>query len=461
MTVTAIYARQSVDKKDSLSIRGQVELCRKEVQGEFRVYQDRGFSGKNTARPAFQRMMDEVQRGEICRIVVYRLDRFSRSIADFGRAWELLQQCGVEFSSVSERFDTSTPMGRAMLHIIMVFAQLERETIAQRVRDNYYERVKLGSWMGGPAPYGFHLTRRQEQGRSYPVLEPDERAQGVQHIYELYAQPEQSLGSVAMRLSQEGDPGPHGKGWDSACLSRLLRNPVYVQADEAIWKYYQQKNVQMAAARENFDGTRGGLLVGKRGGTLSDMTLSLSAGQGIVSSALWLQCQHKLENNRQMKGMGRGIHSWLSGLLRCASCGYAVQVVATGGRRYLRCSGRSNKHVCTEHLSSGIDEIEQAVEQELGQMLQQEKGQQHCRQEYETICQRIQRLVQVVSQSDEISIIYYNEELRHLHEKKQQLQQQMMGRICHWSTEQKRQAAQLLIQQILLSSQRAEIIWKI
>ena len=112
--ITAIYARQSVDKKDSLSIRGQVELCRKEGEGEFRGYQDRGFSGKDTARPSFQRMMAEVQRGQINRIVVYRLERFSRSIADFGRVWELLQQCGVDFPSVSERFDTSTHTGRAM-----------------------------------------------------------------------------------------------------------------------------------------------------------------------------------------------------------------------------------------------------------------------------------------------------------------------------------------------------------
>ena len=135
----AVYARQSVEKKDSLSLSGQLDLCRRAAgERELAVYQDAGYSGKNTDRPAFQKLMRDVQAGQIAAIYVYRLDRFSRSVADFGRLWQVLQAHQVEFVSVSENFDTSTPMGRAMLHIIMVFAQLERETIAQRVRDNYY-----------------------------------------------------------------------------------------------------------------------------------------------------------------------------------------------------------------------------------------------------------------------------------------------------------------------------------
>ena len=148
----AIYARQSVEKADSLSIQGQIDLCRQKAGKEVQIYPDKGYSGKNTNRPAFQRMMEDVERGQIQKIIVYRLDRFSRSIADFGRLWEILKQHDVEFVSINETFDTSTPMGRAMLNIIMVFAQLERETTAERVRDNYYQRAKLGAWPGGPAP---------------------------------------------------------------------------------------------------------------------------------------------------------------------------------------------------------------------------------------------------------------------------------------------------------------------
>ena len=170
-----------MDKKDSLSIQGQIDLCRKEAQGEVTVYQDKGFSGKNTNRPDFQRMMADVEKGLVQRVIVYRLDRFSRSLADFSQLWEVLGQHGVEFISVNEKFDTSTPVGRAMLSIIMVFAQLERETTAERVRDNYYQRAKLGSWPGGPAPYGFSLGRLPDAtGKLSPGLIPNEHMEIVE-----------------------------------------------------------------------------------------------------------------------------------------------------------------------------------------------------------------------------------------------------------------------------------------
>ena len=179
----AIYARQSVDKADSLSIQGQIDLCRQKAGETFQVYQDKGYSGKNTNRPAFQRMMEDVERGLIQKIIVYRLDRFSRSIADFGRLWETLRKHDVEFVSINETFDTSTPMGRAMLNIIMVFAQLERETTAERVRDNYYQRAKLGSWPGGPAPYGFSIGKLPgPDGVPAPGLVPNDRVPVVERI---------------------------------------------------------------------------------------------------------------------------------------------------------------------------------------------------------------------------------------------------------------------------------------
>ena len=107
--MTAIYARQSLDVKDSLSIENQIELCRRAAEGEVRVYQDKGFSGKNTNRPAFLRLMEAVKGGEIRRILVYRLDRFSRSIADFSQIWTVLEQFNVQFQSVTENFDTASP----------------------------------------------------------------------------------------------------------------------------------------------------------------------------------------------------------------------------------------------------------------------------------------------------------------------------------------------------------------
>ena len=109
----AIYGRQSVDRKDSISIESQIELR----GGNFRKYTDKGYSGKNTDRPKFQEMMADIRRGLIKRVVVYKLDRISRSILDFATMMETFQEYNVEFVSSTEKFDTSTPMGRAMLNM--------------------------------------------------------------------------------------------------------------------------------------------------------------------------------------------------------------------------------------------------------------------------------------------------------------------------------------------------------
>ncbi|MGN1007763.1 MAG: recombinase family protein, partial [Butyricicoccus sp.] len=106
MKQDAIYARQSVEREDSLSIEGQLARCRFETRDGAREYIDRGFSGKNTNRPAFRRMMDDIRAGEIGKVIVYRLDRISRSILDFAQMMELFAEKGVEFLSSTEHFDT-------------------------------------------------------------------------------------------------------------------------------------------------------------------------------------------------------------------------------------------------------------------------------------------------------------------------------------------------------------------
>ena len=121
----ALYARQSIEKKDSISIESQLEYCRYEARGESCIeYMDKGFSGKDTNRPGFEKMMNDIRAGNIKRVIVYKLDRISRSILDFANMMEIFQKYHVEFVSSTEKFDTSTPIGRAMLNICIVFAQL-------------------------------------------------------------------------------------------------------------------------------------------------------------------------------------------------------------------------------------------------------------------------------------------------------------------------------------------------
>ena len=133
----AIYSRKSKATDKGESIGNQVEMCRNYINAnapgeehEFLIYEDEGFSGKNTKRPEFLRMMQDAKKKRFQQVVVYRLDRISRMTIT-----EKLQSSGIGFISINERFDTTTPMGSAMMQIAAVFAQLERETIAERVQD--------------------------------------------------------------------------------------------------------------------------------------------------------------------------------------------------------------------------------------------------------------------------------------------------------------------------------------
>jgi len=154
----AIYTRQSVDRIDSISVESQAEFCKKEViDGQFRVYSDKGYSGKNIDRPAFKELLGDIEAGKVRRVIVYRLDRISRSVLDFANVIDVFQKHRVDFVSTMEKFDTGTPIGKAMLMIVMIFAQLERETIQQRVIDAYASRSKRGFYMGGRIPFGFTL----------------------------------------------------------------------------------------------------------------------------------------------------------------------------------------------------------------------------------------------------------------------------------------------------------------
>lgn len=211
----AIYARQSVDRADSISIESQIELCQYEARGEaVKTYIDRGYSGKNTERPAFREMMADMERGLIRKVIVYKLDRISRSILDFSAMMDIFGKYGVEFVSTTEKFDTSSPMGRAMLNICIVFAQLERETIQKRVADAYFARCQKGLYMGGRVPFGYRLAPTVIGGiRSSMYEAVPEEAEVVRLIYEHYAQPQCSYGDIIRELHAQGIC-KRGKPWE-------------------------------------------------------------------------------------------------------------------------------------------------------------------------------------------------------------------------------------------------------
>lgn len=169
--MNAIYTRQSVDRADSISIESQIEFCKYEMRGEaYKVYTDRGYSGKNTDRPAFAEMMNDIENGIISKVVVYKLDRISRSILDFSTMMERFEKYKVEFVSTTEKFDTSSPMGRAMLNICIVFAQLERETIQKRVTDAYFSRSQRASIWAAECRMDFSWCLRLSRVSKHPCM---------------------------------------------------------------------------------------------------------------------------------------------------------------------------------------------------------------------------------------------------------------------------------------------------
>lgn len=202
----AIYARQSVFKEDSISIESQIEQCKHEVKDEnCIVYPDKGYSGKNIDRPKFREMLNDIRAGKISKVVCYKLDRISRSILDFAEIMEVFSEHNVEFVSVNEKFDTSTPVGRAMLNICIVFAQLERETIQQRVIDAYVSRSRAGFYMGGRVPYGFKRVPITLNGKKTSQYEPiPEEVRQLKIIFEMYSQPNTSLADIVRYFKEKG-----------------------------------------------------------------------------------------------------------------------------------------------------------------------------------------------------------------------------------------------------------------
>lgn len=367
--MTAIYARQSVDKKDSISIETQIEACKRCVDGEYRVYSDKGFSGKNLDRPQFRQLLKEIKSGEINKLVVYKLDRISRSLNDFSNLMEVFRKYGVEFASTVETFDTSTAIGRAMLGIIMVFAELERENILQRVKDNYYARGEKGLYLGGVPIFGFDKLPTKLDGIKTSVLVPNSDSSTVEYIFSAYREGGRSLGDIVRALNEQEIPSPAGTLWDSSKLSRLLRSPVYVRADVEVYRYFKARGAQISNPVESFIGERGCFLYGKREANerkytdVHDHVLSLGLHEGIISSEMWLDVQRKLDGNTQLKKGKSGTYSWLTGLLKCGKCGYAMRVISG---EYYYCSGKANHHVCEGITGKpAIAQTEEAVYSEL------------------------------------------------------------------------------------------------
>src|SRR3974390_2516578 len=197
----AIYTRCSTDAgldQDFNSLDAQYEGASAYIRSQAhagwtqlrRRYDDGGFSGGSTDRPALQELLADVRASKIDVIVVYKVDRLTRSLADFAKLVELFDQHGVSFVSVTQQFNTTTSMGRLTLNVLLSFAQFEREVTSERIRDKIGASKRKGLWVGGVVPLGYHA-----KDRKITVVESEGRT--VCHIFRRYLQ----LGSIALLLA--------------------------------------------------------------------------------------------------------------------------------------------------------------------------------------------------------------------------------------------------------------------
>jgi site-specific DNA recombinase len=164
----AVYCRVSTDERldqefnsiDAQKESGHAYVASQRSEGWIPVvddYDDPGFSGGNTERPALKRLLADIQRGQIDIVVVYKIDRLTRSLSDFSKMVEVFEAHNVSFVSVTQQFNTTTSMGRLMLNVLLSFAQFEREVTGERIRDKIAASKRKGMWMGGVPPLGYDV----------------------------------------------------------------------------------------------------------------------------------------------------------------------------------------------------------------------------------------------------------------------------------------------------------------
>lgn len=310
----AIYTRKSVEDGLDMefnSLDAQRMACENYISSQAangwiclqEHYDDGGISGGTLERPALKKLLADAEAGLIDIIVIYKIDRLSRSISDFADLSKKFDEWDVSFCSVTQEINTSTSSGRMMLNILMTFAQYEREIIAERVRDKMAASRKQGKWVGGTIPYGYRSENRH--------LIPDpEQAAMVPKIFSYYLRCG-SVFQVVDWLNEQGVLTKQGKAFTPAVIYRMLNNYTY------------------------------------RGEVKYKGTVYAGEHQRLVDDDLWngvqqtLNMQNRTKNPRSRKN----IHAPLKGLLRCGHCGGSL------GATYTKKNGVAyTYYACISHL---------------------------------------------------------------------------------------------------------------
>jgi len=316
----AIYTRKSVARgleQAFNSLEAQYDSCASYIQARATEgwqiiparYDDGGYSGKDMDRPQFRRLMADVAAGKIDIVVVYKVDRLSRSLLDFAQVMQAFDAAGCAFVSVTQHFSTADAMGRLTLNILMSFAEFEREMIAERTKDKIAAARRRGKWTGGPVPFGYRVADRRL------VVEPGD-GRVVQHVFRRY-EVLKSACLVANELEDAGMARQRVRGgptrpWDKKDVLRILTNPVYA-----------------GFIRCGDERVRG-------------------EHEPLIDEATFERVQQLLATQRpRATPKTRNPEYLLRGLLRCGGCGAAMTAASTKATsatyRYYRCTTRDRQ----------------------------------------------------------------------------------------------------------------------
>ena len=301
----AIYIRVSTSHqvdKDSLPVQ-RMELINYAKYAlnieNVEVFEDAGYSGKNTMRPAFQRMMTKIRNGEFSHILVWKIDRISRNLLDFASMYSELKRLGVVFISKNEQFDTGSAMGEAMLKIILIFAELERNMTSERVTSVMISRAGTGQWNGGRVPFGYSWD---SENKVFSIIEKE--ADIVKMIYKHYHEGSSVL-DIAKLLNGKNLLTRNNNFWSPTTIHKILTNPFYYGAYRYNMRDYKSDN------RYKSD---------------EEWIIIENHHKPIIDKYTFDICNHILRTKAYGKGprFSKNVHIF-SGLLKCADCGSMFQ----------------------------------------------------------------------------------------------------------------------------------------
>ena len=227
----AVYCRVSSDERldqsfnsiDAQRESGAAFVASQRAEGWHLVpetYEDPGFSGGNMERPGLKRLLKDIEAGKVDLIVVYKIDRLSRSLADFARMVDLFDKYKVSFSSVTQQINSATSMGRLMLNVLLSFAQFEREVTGERIRDKIAASKRKGIWMGGPVPLGYKVVARK-------LIVVPEQAKTVRWIFESFLDTH-STTHMVKKLAEDNVKSKLGRALCKQTLYKILQNRMYI-----------------------------------------------------------------------------------------------------------------------------------------------------------------------------------------------------------------------------------------